>query len=146
MAKNPRWRRFWFSILFISALLMGLLAYIARSPSYEVARTSSPDSRYDAVLMEVPRDGNGAHSYWVCLQPPPRMPVTRATCTEVAYLSSVFATDASQPITLVWATPAQLEIRYDNATSIHMYKPALAQGRRRPPIVISTVHTGIDAR
>ena len=138
MADNPGFPRFWLGAALVSGVLVVLLMNVPRIPTYEVARQRSPDGWYDAVLMAVPRDAKGAHSYWVCLQgaraAASTVPVTKATCSEVAYLAGVLRKGLAPPVTLVWVGSSQLEIRYANATSIHMYKSVFGtpRGVHRP--------------
>jgi hypothetical protein len=150
MAKKLWPRTFWLSALLASGLLVAFVVYLPMvPPSKEVARQHSPDGWYDAVLMEVPRDAAGAHSYWVCLQRPPRVQVqvTRGTCKEVAFLSGVVSQTLSPPVTLVWTSRSRLEIRYDNATAINIYTPLYPEwaARFRHPRIFTTAVRTADA-
>lgn len=125
--------------LFLIALLgIGLLAVLLlfnpKIPSRESARQRSPDGRAVAVLIDVPRDAGGAHSYKVCLQLVNGLPLALSDCREVVYLVGVASHGVSQPVSLVWTTASQLEIRYVSATSVHVYRSAVVLGSRRFPI------------
>jgi hypothetical protein len=121
------------AVLFIG-LLVALSAYIPRIRSYEVARQRSPDGGANAVLIEVPHDAAGAHSYKVCMQMGANTQTTAGYCSrEVAYLAGVNTDGNSRPVTLVWTAPSQLEIRYTNASSVHIYQPIVVWGSRYPP-------------
>jgi hypothetical protein len=118
MAKISRLRVPWL-LLSIAGLLVALISYVPKFSGHEVRRAPSPDGSVDAVLIEVPRDAAGAHSYKVCFYRPNDHTTTTASCNEIAYLAGVGAT---QPVELIWTAPRQLEIRYVNATSIQIYK------------------------
>jgi hypothetical protein len=99
----------------------------------------------DAVLMEIPQDAAGAHSYKVCLQAWNTSHSQPGYCykDEVAYLAGVRG-GSSRPVALVWTTPSDLEIRYTNAASVHLYRPIVATGSRygaRPVITVRLVQT-----
>lgn len=150
-SEPPRPRTIWVVPLLITGLLGALLVYVPRIESHEITRQRSPDGRTDAVLMEVPRDAADAHSYRVCLQGAGGIQPTAATCREVAYLAGVSSDGGSQPIALVWKASSQLEIRYANASSVHIYKPVFMWGDRslpdtsRLPILVRAVQAGSPA-
>jgi hypothetical protein len=124
----------WLIALLLIDLLVALFAYIPRIRSYEVARQRSPDGGANAVLIEVPQDAGGAHSYKVCMQVGANSQTTAGYCSrEVAYLAGVSTDGNSRPVTLVWTAPSQLEIRYTNATSVHIYQPVVVWGSRYTP-------------
>lgn len=145
MAKTSGFRAFWLFVVTVCGLVVCFLVYVPRITGYEVARTRSPDAWNYAVLMEIPRDAAGAHSYKVCMQRASTQ-VTLATCDEIAYLGGVTTINASHPVSLVWTTSSQLEIRYTNAAAVHIYKPVYVSGSRRrpalhPPIFITAVRS-----
>jgi len=144
----PRW--------LIAAALIGvvalLLAYLPRVSSHEVDRQSSPDGRAVALLLEVPRDAAGAHSYKVCLQWTTALPPQAGDCgREVAYLAGIPADGAARPVTLLWTTDSQLEIRYGEARTVDVYQPMVVWGSRyarfarKPAILVRAVQTGPSA-
>jgi hypothetical protein len=141
----PTSHAFLLIVLLVSALAGALFVHVRKIPSHEIARQRSPDGRADAVLIGVPQDAAGAHSYKVCLQRAGALQLP-ASCGEVAYLSGVSSDTVSQAVGLVWTAPSQLEIRYRSATSVHIYQHVVAWGSTRystaPPIVIRVVHTG----
>jgi hypothetical protein len=117
----------------------------SRSRGHEVARERSPDGAFDAFLLEIDKDSEEGHSYRVCLRPPKNFArVTLANCDEIAYVGGVSGIGGGPPVTLVWIAPSQLEIRYANATAIHIYKPVFVWGRglyRRLPVFTTAVQT-----
>jgi hypothetical protein len=112
------------------ALLVTALLLAPRIQSFRVGSALSPDGLYEAVLLEVPKDAAGAHSYKVCLQRPRDYPSTPANCREVAYLAGVPKTDAPESVSLIWTAPSHLEIDYLNAKSVHVYSAAIVWGSR----------------
>jgi hypothetical protein len=111
--------------------------------SHEVAMVRSPDGKYDAILLELDPNSKEGHRYRVCMRTPER------NCNEIAYLSGVSSIGGGPPVSLVWTSPSQLEIRYANANSIHIYKPVFVWGNgqyRRPPIFTTAVQTGPQLR
>jgi len=141
----------WLIAALFVGLLVALFAYVPRIQSHEIARQRSPDGAADAVLLEVSRDDAEGHAYKVCIQQASEPKVhALLACPEVAYLGGVSGDGASQlPVTLVWSSSSQLEIRYANATSVHVYQPIFTWGssryyRRigRPAVLIKAVQTG----
>jgi hypothetical protein len=130
--------------ILVIGLLAALLLHAPEIASYEIARQRSPDGIADAVIIEIPRDAAGAHSYKVCLEGAGQVQVA-ARCREVAYLAGVHAEGVSYPVSLIWTASRQLEIRYANATSVHIYKPVVDWGSMRPAILIRAVRTGKGA-
>lgn len=129
----------WLGACLMIGLIAALLVYVPRIQSHEVARQRSPDGATDAVLMDVPHDAAGAHSYRVCLQlRTSGLKPALLDCREVAYLSGVSGDRGSQPVMLVWPSSAQLEIRYANATSARVSQPVLTWGSPRSPTRIGT--------
>jgi hypothetical protein len=121
MAKNSPRRAPWLISIGIAGLFVLFVVYVPKFSGNEVKRSPSPDGAVDAVLIEVPRDAAGAHSYKVCFYRPNDRVTTAAACNQIAYLAGV---SGPQPVELVWTAPRQLEIRYVKATSVHVYKPA----------------------
>jgi hypothetical protein len=147
---QPSGRRLvWLIALAAVALLGALFVNGRKIQSYEINRQRSPDGTADAVLMEVPHDAAGARSYRVCMQPPSATKLTVVNCREIAYLGGVSDDGVSKPVILVWTTSSQLEIRYLNANSVHIYQPVFAWGSGRgkyragvnPVIFIKAVQT-----
>jgi hypothetical protein len=139
----------WLIALLATGLLGALFLYLPRTQSHEVARQRSPDGVADAVLMEVSRDGAEGRAYKVCIQRAEPRARALLSCPEVAYLGGVTADGASQPVTLVWPSSSQLEIRYTSATSAHVYLPVFTWGSMRsrprlarPAILVKAVQTG----
>jgi len=127
VAALPRWL---IAAAFISAVAV-LVAYLPRISSHEVDRRPSPDGRAVAILLEVPRDAAGAHSYKVCLQWTTPLPAPASECSrEVAYLAGIPADGSSRPVTLLWSTNSQLEILYTEARSVDIYQPVVVWGSR----------------
>ena len=122
---------FWLIGFLVIGVVGALFAYSPKTESHEVARQRSPDGVGDAVLMEFTHDAAGLHSYRVCMQRPSGGKVAPNNCREVAYLGGVSTDGRSQPVMLVWPTPSQLEIRYGNATSVHVYQPVFTWGSTR---------------
>jgi hypothetical protein len=140
--ENPLSERSGTPIVWLVAfLVIGLIGvrflYAPKIQSYEIARQRSPDGIGDAILMEVPQDAAGSHSYRVCMQRPSGIKLAPINCREVAFLGGVSGDSGSQPVTLVWNTSSQLEIRYVNATSIHVYQPVFTWGSARSPARIA---------
>jgi hypothetical protein len=129
VAKHSNQRLFWLLALVLALLI--ICAYPLNIESHETARKRSPDGSTDAVLMEIPHDAAGAHSYKVCFQRSARVNVAASSCTEIAYLSGVNGDPSSQPVTLVWTETSHLEIRYTNASSVHLYNPVYARRASR---------------
>lgn len=135
-----------------AGLLGALFVYSSRTQSHEVARQRSPDGNGDAILMEFSGDAAETHSYKVCMQRPSGIKFVPNNCREVAYLGGVGAKGGIQPVTLIWATSSQLEIRYVNASAVHVYQPVFTWGSARAryvtrvanirPITIKAVQTG----
>lgn len=130
-------------------LLAALLQYNPKIPSHEIARQQSPDGLAEAVLIEVPRDAAGAHSYKACVQLTNGLPLALSDCREIVYLAGVSSDRVSQPVTLVWKSSSELEIRYVSATSVHVHKPAAVLGSQRyprnAPIFVRAVPTELAA-
>jgi hypothetical protein len=147
---EPSGTRVVWLIAFLAIGLLGaLFVYVPRIQSHEIARQRSPDGAGDAVLIEVPRDAAGFHSYRVCMRQVTGLSPALANCREVAYLGGVSGEGGSPPVTLIWTTSSQLEIRYVNATSIHVYQPVFTWGSARyparmggPAILIKPVQIG----
>lgn len=93
--------------------------------STEISSALSPDGVAYAVLLEIPRDAHGVHSAKVCLRQSTR-PYGQSTCTSIAYLSGVPASDRHLGIRLVWKSPTELEIRYREAAAVYLYYPIFA--------------------
>ena len=123
MAKNSPPRALWLIALGVAGLLLAVGWYVPRNASHEVATVGSPDGTGEAVLLEVRGPPGATNGYKVCLRRPDGLPASGRNCTEVAYLAGVSGA-TGQPVDLVWISPTQLEIRYVNATSVHIYKPA----------------------
>jgi hypothetical protein len=146
-SEPPASHALFFLIPFLGIALLAALALDhPKIQSHEIARQPSPDGRAEAVLIEIPRDAGGAHSYKVCLQRANGLPLALSDCGEIAYLAGVSTDSVSQPVTLVWTASSQLEIHYVKATSVHVYKSAVVLGSRRypidTPIFIRTVQGG----
>jgi hypothetical protein len=130
------------------ALLGALFIYFSRIQTYEIARQVWPDGTGDAILMGFSADTGEYRRYEVCMQRPIGSKVVR--CQEVAYLGGVPTETAVPPITLVWITPSQLEIRYVSASSVHVYQPMFvwssaryaSRGRSFRPLQIKAVKAG----
>lgn len=131
MVKNLKPRAFTLIGILALALVIGVLAVTPQVPSSEASRTSSPDGTIVAGLMQTPADANGARGFKGCFQRPGSSSPTTATCNEVAYLAGVVAGGSAVPVSLVWPTPSEFEIRYANATSVHIYKPVFTWGSVR---------------
>jgi hypothetical protein len=118
--------------------------------SHEVAMVRSPDGKFDAILLELDPNSEEGHRYRVCMQTPINsVRVELGNCNEIAYLSGVSSIGGGPPVSLVWTSPSQLEIRYANANSIHIYKPVFVWGSgryRRLPIFTTAVQTGPQLR
>ena len=145
MAKNRNRGTFWLLALGTLGLLIAIVAYLPRARGHEVARKRSPDGAFDAFLLEIDKEAEEGHSYRVCMRPPNNYtPVTLANCDEIAYLGGVSGIGSGPFVTLAWTSPSQLEIRYPNATAIHIYKPVYAWGSgryRRLPVFTRAVQT-----
>jgi len=133
----------WLIVVALFVLLLALFVYLPRPPaSREVAREHSPNGRMDAVLMEVSREAAGTRSYKVCLQAWNNRQSQQGYCArELAYLGGVKVA-TSQPVSLVWTAPSDLEIRYTSAAHVHLYQPVIASGSRysaRSAIVVRLV-------
>ena len=129
MVKSLKTPGYWL----IAVAVLALIAYvisIPNIPSREVSRTVSPEAATAAVLVDVPRDAAGSHSFKVCLQRPSTRTVSPANCNEVAYLAGVRPTIAEPAVRLVWTGPYQLDIRYANASSVQIYKPVYVWSSR----------------
>jgi hypothetical protein len=139
----------------LAALAAGLLAalfvYLPKTQSGEIARQRSPDGTGDAILMQFSAGAAAdGRSYKVCMQRPSGIKFVPNNCREVAYLGGVSTESGSQPVTLIWTTSSQLEIRYVNASSVHVYQPVFTWGSMRyatrmgniRPIVIKAVQVG----
>jgi len=136
----------WLIALVAIGLLGALFLYVPRTQNHEIARQRSPDGAADAVLMEVQHDAAGARGYKVCIQRAAE-PKARAllACTEVAYLGGLSADSGPQPVSLVWPSSSQLEIRYASAASVHVYQPVFTWASARiggPAVHIKAVQTG----
>lgn len=134
----------WLIAVALIALGLALFAYVPRPPAVrEVAREHSPNNRVDAVLMEVSQEGAGARSYKICLQARNSSQSLQGYCAqELAYLAGVKGS-SSRPVSLVWAAPADLEIRYTNAAQAQLYRPSVASGSRSA-IVVRLVQQAAD--
>jgi hypothetical protein len=112
-------------------VLSAIIAYRSNMVSYEVLRKGSPDGKTEAILLEVPRDAAGAHSYKVCLQRGAGGRVTATSCREIAYLAGVTSIGTTRPVDLVWKDASRLEIHYGSAVSVHMYQRVVVWGSTR---------------
>jgi hypothetical protein len=131
--------------------LVGILSvYFPKTQTYEIARQRSPDGTGDAILMEFSADTAESRSYKVCLQRPSGIKFVPNNSREVAYLGGVSTGSATSPVRLIWTTSSQLQIRYVNALSVHIYQPVFSWGPTRyaalvrniRPIRISAVQAG----
>jgi hypothetical protein len=129
---------FWLVVFIVLGLLGALFLYVPKIQSYEIARQPSPDGMGDAILMEVPRDAAGSHSYRVCMQRPGGIKLAPINCREVAFLGGVSGGNGSLPVRLIWNGSSLLEIRYVNATSVHVYQPVFTWGSARSPTRIAS--------
>jgi hypothetical protein len=129
---EPRRSRVGWVIAFaVVGVAVGWYASSQRVTSFEVARQRSPDGMAVAVLMDV-RDGPSIRGYRVCMQRPSAIKITTANCREVAFLGGVTGVvDLHPSINLVWTSPSRLEIRYANASSVHIWRPVFAWGGAR---------------
>jgi len=120
----------------------------------EISATRSPDGAADAVLLDVPQDAHGAHSARVCLRRSLPRPYGQSACSDIAYISGVLASDSQLGVHLQWASSADLEIMYRDATSAYLYRPTFVWpnvGRRTlyhyaqslKPIHARLVHTNL---
>lgn len=91
--------------------------------SAEILALRSPDGAADAVLLDVPRDAHGAHSARVCLRRSATPTIRQPSCTGIAYLSGVSASDRELGMHLEWRSSTELEIRYREATAAYLYYP-----------------------
>jgi hypothetical protein len=127
-------------------LLAALVMYHPKIQTHEAENRRSPDGSAEAVLIEIPRDALGAHSYKVCLRRANGLPLALSNCAEVAYLAGVGTKGVAQPVTLMWTSSSELEIRYLSANSIQIYKTAVVFGSQRyttgAPIFVRLVHMG----
>lgn len=132
-------------VLAVVGLLGAFLLYARKPPSHEIDRQHSPNGRADAVLIDVPKDAAGGHSYEVCLQRAGHPQPAGPNCGEVAYLGGVGGDGVSQAVTLIWKSSSELEIRYASATSVHIYQSVVVWGSGRrtgAPIFIRAVRNG----
>jgi hypothetical protein len=84
----------WWSIgTGVAIVVLGLLTSRVTTQSAEIAAARSPDGAADAVLLDVPRDAHGAHSARVCLRRSATPAYGQSSCTGIAYLSGVPASD-----------------------------------------------------
>jgi hypothetical protein len=126
--KRSEARIVWLVGFLIVALVGALFAKFPKVQSHEIARQRSPDGIGDAILMEFALGTTGLRRYKVRMQRPSGSRVAPSNCREVAYLGGVSANNAPQPVTLIWNTSSELEIRYVNARSVHVYQPVFTWG------------------
>lgn len=107
----------------VAIVALGLLTSRVSIQSVEISDARSPDGAADAVLQDVPRDAHGAHSARVCLRRSPTPAYGQSSCTGIAYLSGVPASDRELGIHLEWKSSTALEIRYREATAVYLYYP-----------------------
>jgi hypothetical protein len=107
----------------VAIVVLGLLTSRVTTQSTEIAAARSPDGAADAVLLDVPRDAHGAHSARVCLRRSATPAYGQLSCTGIAYLSGVPASDRRLGIHLEWQSSTELEIRYREATTVYLYYP-----------------------
>jgi hypothetical protein len=123
-SKLPTARIVWWSIGTGAAIVvLGLLTSRVTIQSAEISAARSPDGAADAVLLDVPRDAHGAHSAKVCLRRSATPTYGQSSCTGIAYLSGVPASDRELGIHLEWQSSTELEIRYREATAVYLYYP-----------------------
>jgi hypothetical protein len=143
----------------VALVVVGTIVAIAifvPSTSFRLAgRVTSPDGSTEATLIAM--EARGAQGYKVCFRRPSARPLNMKRCTEVAYVRSLTPNGASEPVSLVWASPSQLEIRYTPAVSVHIYSPVFAwgairelgasagYGNRLPEILVRAVPIGESA-
>jgi hypothetical protein len=143
----------WWSIgTGVAIVGLGLLTNRLTVQSAEISAARSPDGAADAVLLDVPRDAHGAHSARVCLRRSATPAYGQSSCTSIAYLSGVPASDRELGIHLEWQSSTELEIRYREATAVYLYDPAFIwpnvgrrtfrhYGQSLTPIHARLVHT-----
>jgi hypothetical protein len=100
---------------------LALLTNRVTVQSVEISDVRSPDGAADAVLLDVPRDAHGAHSARVCLRRSATPAYGQSSCTGIAYLSGVPASDRELGIHLEWQGSTELEIQYREATAVYLY-------------------------
>jgi hypothetical protein len=114
----------WWSIgTGVAIVGLGLLTNRVTVQSAEISAARSPDGAADAVLVDVPRDAHGVHSARVCLRRSATPAYGQSSCTRIAYLSGVPASDPELGIHLKWQSSTELEIRYREATAVYLYYP-----------------------
>ena len=104
--------------LLLAPLLLGCLA---AGPSYdEVARSSSPDQRIDAIVIESNGGATTSFRYDVCLA------ASGGRCTasdSIAQLYGASRSDQAYGVNVRWVNPALLHIEYLDAQRVVVKKP-----------------------
>jgi hypothetical protein len=117
----------------VALVVVGTIVAIAifvPSTSFQLAgRVTSPDGSTEATLIAM--EAKEARGYKVCFRRPSARPLNMKRCTEVAYVRVLAANGESEPVTLIWRSPSQLEIRYTPAVAVHVYTPVFAWGALR---------------
>jgi len=117
-------RIIWWSIgTGIAIVGLGFFTKLVTVESAEISALRSPDGAADAVLLDVPRDAHGVHSARVCLRLSVTSTIRPPSCTGIAYLSGVSASDRELGMHLEWRSSTELEIRYREATAAYLYYP-----------------------
>jgi hypothetical protein len=144
MAKAGPWLAL--CTLLVAALVIRVL-YVKPISSHEAATVLSPGGNFAAVLIAIPRDANDSSSYKVCLRRAGATGVPSAlSCPEIAYLAGVSGNGVLRGVMLVWVSATELEINYEVAKYVHMYRSAYFSGTSRSvsgiPVLIEAVQMG----
>jgi hypothetical protein len=138
MAKTLRPYRLALMLLIFIGVLIGLGLLKPKTSTRQVSDARSPDGTTVAVLWQISRLGADTRGYEVCLQRPAAPPTTAVACHEVAYLGGVSDLNSQDPVHLLWSSPRQLEIHFQNASSVHVYQPVFVWGHSRGSLQVGT--------
>lgn len=130
MVKNLRSRGFWLLAFLVVGVIGAIASFVPKVSTREVGSVRSPDGSTEAVLIAI--DASGVHNYRVCFKRPNATSLNSSSCRDIAYLGGVSSVGSSQPVTLIWTSPSQLEVRYASASSVHVYTPVFVWGSTRP--------------